>query len=391
MIDVGLKFSVGKKAESPVEALEREKAAVRASEQKTYQQKLDEMKLMYLEEIAELESELEAAQAEGDSVRSAQIAADKQKAESTYNTLNGAKTRTDSVPSGEILMRISPEQLERLIRTILEGVKEMKPEVEKIKMNADSTTISEQGHKIDSLNSRINRLEKKLVALDTSQQVGVQRTSAQLTEQGVNDETLEKLEQLQKDYENLTKDVEQIDEKVGIQPQQAQQPVVINAGQPQQSSEPVVLTQTTNEDGTQKVTAVEVDDLKEGTFDFSGVSPMIGFNLGGAFTFNIGVRAHMPIQSSKLEFTPEFFYGFGNRNSIGVIANIVYPLTLNESKLKPYGGAGIGIWKIDGKSNLGLNLLAGTYLDLWEGKLFTDVSLRGLKHVQIGIGYTFDF
>ena len=393
MIDVGLKFSVGKKAESPQEVFMREKEAIRTSEQKTYEQKLGEMKLMYLEEIAELEAELEAAQMSGDSLRMAQIAADKQKAETTYNTLNGSPiAKKDTVSSGEIMMRMTPEQLERIIKTILEGVKSMKPEVEKMELNVDSTKLEEQSMMIDKLNTRIDSLEQNLVKMNAQPTAAMRTTSAETGEPiEVNEETLQRLEELQKNYEDLEDNLKLMETKMDIQAQQSQAPTVINTGQPQDDDEPVVLTQTVNEDGTTEVHAVEVDELKEGKFDFAGISPMLGFNLGGAFSMNITARAHMPINGSKFELTPEFFYGIGDKSSIGVIGNMVYPLGKEESKLKPYAGAGIGIWKIDGDSNLGLNLMGGTYLDVWQGKLFTDLSIRALKHWQFSVGYTFEF
>ncbi|MDX8338854.1 hypothetical protein SLH46_06655 [Draconibacterium sp. IB214405] len=401
-IDIGLKFSVGKQAESPAEALEREKAAVRASEQKTYEQKLDEMKLIYLEEIAELEGELDAANAAGDSLRASQIAADKQKAEATYNSLNN--TPSDTVKavtsSGEIMMRMTPEQFEAILKTLLEGLKEMKPEVEKIQEEADSTKLEKQSMLIEKLNNRIDSLERNVgqmnaqpTAMQTSTAGVMSVESAEVgTQSAVSDETLRRLEELQKNYEDLSNDLKLMDTKMDMQAQMAQSPTVINTGQGQQDTqEPVVLTQTTNEDGTTEVHAVEVDELKDQTLDFAGISPMLGFNLGGAFSMNFTARAHMPIVGSKMELTPEFFYGLGSKSSIGVIGNVVYPISMKESKLKPYGGAGIGIWKIDGKSNLGLNLLGGTYLDLLGGKAFADLSLRSLKHWQFSMGYTFEF
>ncbi|MFV0591935.1 MAG: hypothetical protein ACK5M7_11170 [Draconibacterium sp.] len=391
MINVGVKFSLGKKSEKPGDALEREKSRIRESEQMTYEQKLAEMKLVYLEQIAELESELEEARISGDTIKATMIEADKRKAETTYAKLDPTYVKDTVQSSGEIIMRMTPEQFEKLIKTILEGAKELKPEVEKLKENQDSSATAKQTLLLEKMNSRLERLEDSLNILNKPQSVAIAPTSAALTsaeQPKLNDEVLDKLDKLQGDYQKLSEDISFLK---GQSANAGQMPVVINSGQQKEEKEPMVVTQTVKADGSTEVEAHEISDLEAGTFDFAGLSPMAGFNLGGAFTFNLTARAHMPIHRSAFEFTPEFFLGFGSKSSWGAIGNVTYPMTMEKAKLKPYAGAGLGLWKIDGSTKLGLNLVGGTYFDLLDGKFFTDLSIRSFKHVQISAGYTFEF
>jgi hypothetical protein len=388
MFNAGLKISLGKQADTPDEVYARETEAIRNQEKETYEAKLTEMKLAYLEEISDLEDELDKAYAEDDSVRAQQIEADMRRAENRYSNLD---SRADSIRSGEIMINMSPEQFERLIRTILQGLKDMKPEMEQMKESRDTTGVSMQNQQLEEMNVRMKSLEENLIALREEQgavsdsaAVGTRALTTSAEPREVDEDILRQLESLQEEFEKLSDDV------TYLQREGSGQPVVVNPGQ-QQTSEPIVLTQTVKEDGTTEVSATEIDELKEGNFDFRGVSGLAGINLGGQFTFNIGVRAHMPIVDTKMELMPELFYGFGDKSSLGIVGNVVYPLKLNNDQFKPYAGGGIGIWKIDGKSNLGLNLVAGTYFDVLGGKMFGDISLRALKHFQFGVGYTFDF
>jgi len=147
------------------------------------------------------------------------------------------------------------------------------------------------------------------------------------------------------------------------------------------------------------------DDEAKGILNklrYNGASGIAGFSFGGNGSLNVGYRVHYVIDGKKnLEFMPETYFGFGSPSNFGILANLNYHLRgvnqFNKKGLKPYIGAGAGIIKTGSDDDSDqirpvINLLAGTALDVWKGKLYVDFSTRNfLKYNQIVGGYKFPF
>jgi len=147
------------------------------------------------------------------------------------------------------------------------------------------------------------------------------------------------------------------------------------------------------------------DDEAKGILNklrYNGASGIAGFSFGGNGSLNVGYRVHYVIDGKKnLEFMPETYFGFGSPSNFGILANVNYHLRgvnqFNKKGLKPYVGVGAGIIKTGSDDDSDqirpvINLLAGTALDVWKGKLYVDFSTRNfLKYNQIVGGYKFPF
>jgi len=135
---------------------------------------------------------------------------------------------------------------------------------------------------------------------------------------------------------------------------------------------------------------------------YKGMSGIAGFNLGGNATANVGYRMHYAVgnpDSTKVEFMPETFFGFGSPSAFGIMANVTHalPFLTKSDVIKPYIGAGVGFMKVgeegnDDKLKGAYNFIFGTYLDVWKGDLFVDLTARNFfKYNQLAVGYRFPF
>jgi len=136
-------------------------------------------------------------------------------------------------------------------------------------------------------------------------------------------------------------------------------------------------------------------------FHYKGMSGFAGFSVGGSATLNLGYRLHYQIGSdtSKLEFMPESFFGFGSPSAFGITANLVYHLdNFTKSEfVNPYIGFGLGFMKVGNDDNVdkltgALNFIVGTSLNVWSGDMYVDFTARNLfKYNQLIVGYRFPF
>ena len=131
---------------------------------------------------------------------------------------------------------------------------------------------------------------------------------------------------------------------------------------------------------------------------YAGTSGFAGFNIGGSNTANFGIRGHYPIgQKQNLEFVPETFIGVGSTSSFGLSGNLLASVKVKQlNALRPYIGAGLGLMKIEQNEadefRGALNIILGTYLNVWKGRLYVDLAGRNLfKNNQLVAGYRLPF
>lgn len=148
------------------------------------------------------------------------------------------------------------------------------------------------------------------------------------------------------------------------------------------------------------------DDNAEGffsNFTYTGMSGTAGFNFGDATGLGLGLRWHYKLgPDQRAEFMPEAYFGIGSPTTFGIFGNLVYPIIAERSEstgLIPYAGIGIGAMQIKDSENSdqlnfrpAINLLAGTYLPVGNGRVFVDFSTRNFFSVnQLTGGYRFNF
>ena len=134
---------------------------------------------------------------------------------------------------------------------------------------------------------------------------------------------------------------------------------------------------------------------------YTGMSGIAGLNLGDASFVNLGLRWHYSVGSAqRVEFMPEAYIGLGRPTTFGIFGNALFPvLRKEESTLRPYVGAGVGIMQIEDKDETeeskvspALNLILGTYLPVAGGRFFVDYSIRNFfQNSQLAGGYRFNF
>ena len=149
----------------------------------------------------------------------------------------------------------------------------------------------------------------------------------------------------------------------------------------------------------------EGDFLRQDTSSFrgkvryTGLSGYAGLTFTEESTLGLGLRWHYNTGVGTLQFMPEAFFGFGDPNSFGVVANVVQPFNLgNFNAFRPYVGAGFGFQQLpnedetDASLSGGFNLLVGTYLNVFNGRLYVEYNGRELfDHQQVLGGYRFSF
>ena len=125
---------------------------------------------------------------------------------------------------------------------------------------------------------------------------------------------------------------------------------------------------------------------------YNGLSPFIGMNFGDGSSLLFGVKANYGFSSSRFVFAPDLYFGIGSKVAYGLNANVTYPLIVNNlSIFSPYVGIGLGLNKID-SFDFGVNMIAGTYIDIGNGSLFVEYTSRKFfDNNLISLGYRFAF
>ncbi len=127
------------------------------------------------------------------------------------------------------------------------------------------------------------------------------------------------------------------------------------------------------------------------TFKWNRLSFYTGPGFGDLSAWNIGVRGHMQISNTALDFMPEFYAAMGSKSGIGISGNVVWNLESISTRFTPYLGLGLGIFHGE-KTHTGTNIIVGSTLNLGSGALFADYSIRSFfKQNQLALGYRFVF
>jgi hypothetical protein len=127
------------------------------------------------------------------------------------------------------------------------------------------------------------------------------------------------------------------------------------------------------------------------TFKWNRLSLYTGPGFGDLSAWHLGVRGHMQISNTSLDFMPEFYAAMGSKSGVGISGNIVWNIENFSTRFTPYLGLGLGIFHGE-KVHSGTNIIIGTTLNLGSGAFFTDYSIRNyFKQNQLAVGYRFVF
>ena len=274
----------------------------------------------------------------------------------------------------EEMIRMTPQEFENLIKTILREVNDTGDFFEPSVLDQSTSGKSKE---VIQLENQIKTLEKALLIQNNSNLTPTPTkdsvsTTTVIEKNENSDNVLEILAEMQKQMIVLNKKVD--------------------AKTLNDIDKPKTIVK--NVDGKEIIQNVEEDYeyYDDGSaIYFKGLAPVLGVGFGDQTTFNVGIRGFLPIGETRFEIMPEFTYGFGDSSLWNLSGNIIYPINLNKTSFIPYVGTGVGLTNVSGDSNFDFNLILGSKLDVLNNSLFLDFTAKTFKNYQLMVGYRYDF
>lgn len=364
-----------------------------------------------------------------------QVASPSPYGQSPYPQQYIGNTGVTLVPTSSEI-RMSPAEFENLIEEILEGMggqnNQLYPYVQdQMMMQNQTANNAAQVLKEQEINRRFesleDELEKQIVELNKRQD----EMTLQQTQMSMRQEQMEKnlSEQLRTDLaaftQQLSTALQSIDDKMdGTREELIKMNGRVNALEQNQNNnsgsaapnngggttiifeddkkkdDPINVINVPSVQPEPKV--IMLDSLGRRIYpnkiNYDGMSGFVGVNFGGSNTINVGARWHYAVgKKGIIELMPEVFLGFGTSTILGLSGNVILPIKLKKlNGIKPYIGTGVGLMKLEqgdeDKLRGGFNIIAGSYLNVWKGKLYVDITGRNLfKNTQLAAGYRFSF
>lgn len=357
MYNAGLKFNIGR----PADADRTLNAYVQSN--------VDDRTMMYEQRIEELRRDLNRAYETNDSLRAVRVMKEKKRLEKEIANMNNDSKYS---AGNESTVRLSPEELESLIDKVIEGVEK-------------------QENRKETTEERIDRLERLL--LESNRPVGnytyPQQSYAPQNVQSPNQDLLSELQRINDKIEENSQKIDMTlmnqqklsnDKTVVISPN-AQTPVATPPSSNVYAEDAVNNNDTFTDTTAPKSTTSWVV--------YKGISPFIGFSLGEQNNGVLGIKGNYAFSSNNFVFTPDLYFGLGDKSAYGVNANFIYPV-VSVNTFSPYIGAGLGFNKIK-DFDFGVNLILGTYINVGNGSLFVDYTSRNFfDNNQFAVGYRID-
>ena len=415
MYNFGLKIALGKRANS-ASSIYNEKLGNALTEQQAMNDaKLANLKTDYKANIAQLELDLKSANANNDvdkaveilenkkaatealkEVEAIEVVAAKSKAisqeavatKSLEQTMPVTKQLEQTTPviipqkgEKEAMVQMTPVEFELLIQRILREV-EYNSLVPAEQQKVLRTDKDEQ---ILRLNQRLDNLEKLLLENNANNLNRSINDSKQFLEKDVkrddSSQIIDKLDELNRSVDRNTDKIENSE---------------LYDTTPTLIVKPTTVETEINEVDKIENTPILDKQVEEETkaYDskliFQDASVLGGVMFGDETLPVLGVRLNFGIENSKILFVPELFFAFSNPISLGLSANGILPINIENSILKPYAGAGLGFMSLEGNAKFNTNIILGTYANVLNGKLFIDFTTRNfLDYNQVSIGYSF--
>ena len=341
---------------------------------------------VYEDRIKALERELQAAYNANDTAKAVQIIEEKKELEDKKSAVEAesreeervqTETQTSTQPE-ESKIRMTPEELERLVEKVIQGV-------------------DEEESRPSTNEERIDRLERLLLEVNTGGNTGtITPTQQDLASERI----INKLDQLNSKIDDNTKNIQRMaaaqgqDRTVVVTQGSGTQPQIISPiGTPQNNLQSNVVTSTT----TDKDGNIEQQNrgVATGFFISEGMSLFGGYgfssNEGAAL---IGIRGHYSISTSPIKFMPDLYVAPGSETGFGINANalLAFDQITNNVIVQPYIGLGLGYNNIANFDKFGTNLIIGTSFNVLGGNLYADYTARNFVDIhQFSLGYKFGF
>ncbi len=400
MYNAGIKFTLGRKSKSTDAIYQGNLSRDVESRMAENGDKIQQMKKEYQENIAELEMELKNATDEKDVDKAVDLIKEKDKAQKALNevetlekihkeTVDGKnpvaqreeiqKTAHRETPNR---IQMSPADLESLVVNILKATKQ---KIGLPKAGVSPEDANDLQQQIDALNQRLDFLEKLLIEINAQKGSGTQIINPKTEKQDMG-KNAELSQEILDEIDDLNKKIERISSQVASDGKQAQTIVVTPAEQPKAD------TYITMRDEEGKVTSKQTVTTSDQKLIYKNSAAMLGLNVGGTTTTNLGVRLFYDIKNLPLEFMPEIYIGAGNTTSFGFSGNVIYPFTINSDKVIPYVGLGLGLARIDREFRGNYNVIMGVQLPFISKNLSVDYTMRNsFDYNQLAIIYKLPF
>ncbi len=410
MYNVGLRFKIGKRAhteEMTTQAFERRFSGERIA----YEQQIDSLK-----------EDLKEAYRENDTEKIAEIIKEKQALETEQ--MYGGKwialreAKRDSLEQ-ELLEAFENNNTEKAL-TIMKQKQQIESEIDSLKKQAQikrepmvrmtpaelqeliNQTLDRVTMKEDSatgIERRLDRIEQMILDLKEQKEVKQDSTTLGRKSLGLNKAAATEQSNQQvnetgeeEEIEALQDRVNQLNRRLKEQHEQINQLKGLKEAYEQAAEAPsheiIVDVPDNNVAANTLYNGDKVSSLKRGFGIFAG------YSVGEATSFNFGVRGYYGINRTSIIFMPEVFVALEDKIGFGLGANAVIPVNIKSiPRLKPYGGAGLGINSINGNFSLNPNFIVGTAYQVGNsGNLFFDFTVRGaFKYNQFAIGYKLNF
>ncbi|MCF8246043.1 MAG: hypothetical protein K9J37_04350 [Saprospiraceae bacterium] len=420
MYNMGVKLSLGKKAEAPQAVFKSEMESALTEQQMTNEAEKEQirlesqqLKMDYENKIVDFEKQLNEAYAKQDIEKAASLLREKDKAEQVVKELEAREQERiakENAKSDALEMQqqnaafaasgsrisMSPAEFQNLIEEILENMgdkgQRIAPAVEQGNLQS-ALQMQDMGQRLGDIEKTLIRMEERQGANLKAGQVERQFSDT-LLRRDMTEFSARLLVEMQKLNEKVEKNA------AGSQTGTVGQPAAGGTGEDGEIP-PAVLNPSVTQGNVLGVKTggnyIVTDSSVFSLLVYEGMSGFAGFNFGGQTTMNIGLRWHYGIGKSDFEFMPETFFGFGSPASFGITGNFVLPVVIKKlGPVTPYLGAGAGFMQIakdgDDKLRLNYNFIFGTYLNVGKGRFYVDLTARNLfKYNQLIAGYRFPF
>lgn len=389
--NAGVRFQIGK---SPDDTRDIVQSRIDA--------RVKERTEVYEDRILALESELQEAYNTNDTEKAVEIIEEKkeledrklaieaeEKAKEEALVQSNAQAQTESTPQTEVKttvqpeesrIKMTPEELEKLVEKVIQGVDEEE--------DRPATT-----------DERIDRLERLLLEVNTGGNTGA---ITPVQQEIASDRIINKLDQLNAKIDNNTSNIQSLasaqgqgqDRTVVVTQGGGTQPQLISPGttMPNNLQGNILTTTTTDKDG-------NIEQQNKGVA--TGFFIREGMSLFGGYGFSsdegaalVGIRGHYSISTSPIKFMPDLYVAPGSDTGFGVNANalLAFDQISNNVIIQPYIGLGLGYNNIADYDKFGTNLIIGTSFNVLGGNIYADYTARNFIDIhQFSVGYKFGF
>ena len=385
LYNAGVRFNLGRSAEYGADALfSSQLDAAMADERDARNEEINAMRADYESRLATLDSQRALAEAQGDTIRARALLAEqsrtvqeKDRMEQALRVLDNEgqvprdrlagdlrladelRIQRDSM-AGDRVLRMSSDDLAQLVDRVVDEVRR------------DTRYVPYYG------DGRVPLAGERLPVAATQEQS--QQDAARKEEmarlQQQNSELANRLDVLTLRLERRLDEAEQQGRTSGE--------TIIITDRGSSTSAPVVSPMTGYTGG--KSAARD-----NRTFKWNRLSLYTGTGFGDLQAWHLGIRGHMQISNTPLDFMPEFYAAMGSKSGVGISGNVVWNIENFSTRFTPYLGLGLGIYHGE-KVHTGTNIIMGTTLNLGSGAFFADYSIRSFfKQNQLAVGYRFVF